>query len=118
MCTGCSKSLLDAQWHDIVHSNVKVYPCPTCKKMFTNKSDLKRHLLIHTKEPSCSCYTCGKIFIRQDCLVRHLRSKHANELSKFIADAKKKELEAQQGKVKQNEVNTDENVDNVDKDDE
>lgn len=56
----------------VVQEREKEFPCPTCKKIFNNRSHLKRHNMIHSGEKPYSCTYCEKRFNRKSHLNRHL----------------------------------------------
>ncbi|XP_002161738.1 zinc finger protein Xfin isoform X1 [Hydra vulgaris] len=56
----------------ITQTNVKEFPCPTCSRVFNNRSHLKRHNMIHSGEKPWPCSYCEKRFNRKSHLTRHL----------------------------------------------
>ena len=56
----------------ITQTNVKEFPCPTCSRVFNNRSHLKRHNMIHSGEKPWPCSYCDKRFNRKSHLTRHL----------------------------------------------
>jgi len=57
--------------HHMIHSGEKPWPCTYCDKRFNRKSHLNRHLLTHTGEKPFKCPTCGKGFADNSDLKRH-----------------------------------------------
>ncbi|XP_063047502.1 zinc finger protein interacting with ribonucleoprotein K-like isoform X1 [Engraulis encrasicolus] len=49
------------------------YPCTTCGKTFTFKTNLTKHEILHTGERPYVCRLCGKSYSRSDHLKKHLR---------------------------------------------
>ena len=60
--------------HDnlVVQEREKEFPCPTCKRIFNNRSHLKRHNMIHSGEKPWACTYCEKRFNRKSHLNRHV----------------------------------------------
>ncbi|KAG0344081.1 hypothetical protein BG004_004759 [Podila humilis] len=62
-----------------VNSRTKTYPCPTCKKPFPTRTQLKSHMAIHIDDFPFPClYSgCDLHFKRKHDLRRHVDAKHA-----------------------------------------
>lgn len=56
----------------VVQEREKEFPCPTCHRIFNNRSHLKRHNMIHSGEKPWACTYCEKRFNRKSHLNRHL----------------------------------------------
>ncbi|XP_056151379.1 zinc finger protein 770-like [Lampris incognitus] len=59
------------------------HQCPTCLKIFSSPSKLKRHFLIHTGQKPFPCMVCGKAFRQETHVNSHLRAAHKMSLSKM-----------------------------------
>ncbi|XP_069473111.1 zinc finger protein 354C-like [Ambystoma mexicanum] len=59
-------------------SNIKLYTCPDCQKIFKRIQDFTRHRRIHSGERPYHCTECGKSFSRQHHLMAHQRT-HTGE---------------------------------------
>jgi len=62
--------------------HLHVFPCTTCTKTFSRKSDLERHIKSHLGIKDFQCIDCGKLFseewnLRQHVEIVHL---HSNEV--------------------------------------
>jgi len=76
LCSECpyqTENSYDLTKHRLYHSKTKNYACPTCAKLFTTASDLKRHERIHQtdKKLQCSFQNCSFVTHRSDSLVLH-----------------------------------------------
>ncbi|KAF9427466.1 hypothetical protein BGZ94_004832 [Podila epigama] len=60
-------------------SRTKTYPCPTCKKPFPTRTQLKSHMAIHIDDFPYPCLfsNCDLHFKRKHDLRRHVDAKHA-----------------------------------------
>lgn len=56
----------------VVQEREKEFPCPTCHRIFNNRSHLKRHNMIHSGEKPWACTYCDKRFNRKSHLNRHV----------------------------------------------
>ncbi|XP_066923924.1 uncharacterized protein [Clytia hemisphaerica] len=56
----------------VVQEREKEFPCPTCRRVFNNRSHLKRHNMIHSGEKPWACTYCDKRFNRKSHLNRHV----------------------------------------------
>ena len=54
-----------------------MYPCPECKKVFKQNSDLKRHVLVHNGQRPFPCNQCEKSFNQIGNLYIHIKT-HLN----------------------------------------
>ena len=76
LCSECpyqTQNSYDLTKHGLYHSKTKNYPCPTCSKLFTTASDLKRHERTHEadRQLQCSFQNCSFVTHRSDSLVLH-----------------------------------------------
>lgn len=50
-----------------------VYPCPTCRKIFSRLYSLRNHQRVHGLDRSLKCTTCAATFVRAHDLKRHAK---------------------------------------------
>ena len=72
-CSYQSTNKYDLNKHKLYHSKTKNYVCPSCRKLFTTSSDLKRHERIHDTKTTyqCSFENCSFATKRSDSLALH-----------------------------------------------
>lgn len=58
---------------------IKLYPCPTCDRRFTTKSNMYRHMKLHQQglTQNLECHICEKQFSSSNVLAKHIKS-HEN----------------------------------------
>lgn len=76
-CTICSKSLLkhSLSRHMLSHRGYTI-KCPTCDRMFKQRSTLRQHMRIHDEKRKYKCEVCGVGFNRLDNLRKHKKAVH------------------------------------------
>ncbi|XP_040000902.1 zinc finger protein 850-like [Xiphias gladius] len=57
----------------------KKYDCPTCGRVFSHNTALKRHLVIHSGKRPFKCFICGRGFTQSGNLKTHMKV-HRGEL--------------------------------------
>lgn len=75
-CTTCRKifsRLFSLRAHQRVHGSDRSYQCTICSVNFVRSHDLKRHAKLHEKT-TWRCTGCGKSFSRRDAITRHKNS--------------------------------------------
>jgi len=75
ICDTCKKRFTEKSnlnRHLLSHTGECNYICEICKKRFSQKSSLNTHFLIHTGERNFICETCRKRFIEKSYLNKHL----------------------------------------------
>ena len=50
--------------------------CPTCKRLFTRRSNLKQHQRVHSGSKECECPICRKGFSWNQSWKVHLKNAH------------------------------------------
>ncbi|GMT15718.1 hypothetical protein PFISCL1PPCAC_7015, partial [Pristionchus fissidentatus] len=55
------------------------FPCPSCERIFSQKSALEIHSLTHTGKQAFYCGVCSRTFSTQDELQSHHKSKHVDD---------------------------------------
>ncbi|XP_053546886.1 uncharacterized protein LOC128638774 [Bombina bombina] len=68
---------LDEQY--LTSKEKKSYPCPSCDKVCSGKSQLIRHQRTHTEQKQHVCSECGKCFSYRSGLIYHLRTHTGNK---------------------------------------
>ncbi|KAH9403127.1 Transcription factor COE2 [Tyrophagus putrescentiae] len=75
--------------HQLIHTCIRVYKCPTCFKSFGLKGDLVKHQLVHAVIRDNKCTICSKLFSRLDTLKTHqlftLAYEHTNAQLAFMS---------------------------------
>uniref|UniRef100_A0A8C3HXB4 Uncharacterized protein n=1 Tax=Chrysemys picta bellii TaxID=8478 RepID=A0A8C3HXB4_CHRPI len=56
-----------------IHKGERPHECCTCRKTFTERSNLIQHQRIHAGEKPYECCECGKTFTRCSTLIKHQR---------------------------------------------
>lgn len=72
-CTTCRKifsRLFSLRYHQRVHGSDRSYQCTICSVTFVRSHDLKRHAKLHEKT-TWKCTGCDKSFSRRDAITRH-----------------------------------------------
>ncbi|XP_061574017.1 zinc finger protein 62 homolog [Cololabis saira] len=80
-CSTCRKEFSNSSNlmdHMKIHTGERLYLCNTCDKTFTYLSYLKRHITTHTGEKPYICKTCGKSYRLHSHLVIHSKT-HMDE---------------------------------------
>lgn len=58
----------------------RIFACPSCKKEFREKFNMKRHMQIHApSRPKFVCNECSKSFAWKDNFIRHRKAAHLND---------------------------------------
>ncbi|KAM9340646.1 uncharacterized protein ABDE67_016384 [Symphorus nematophorus] len=73
-CSVCGKSFRNMETHMRLHTGLKPYRCPVCRKRFPRAGALRRHKKIHVGERPYACQRCGKTFIESGALKTHSRT--------------------------------------------
>lgn len=66
----------DLTRHIYIHKNLKPFSCQYCGKCFNDKSNMRQHEKIHTGEKNHWCDICKKGFIHKRDLRNHILSNH------------------------------------------
>ncbi|KAH3863003.1 zinc finger protein 37-like [Dreissena polymorpha] len=88
LCDLCGSRFKDKkilnQHRKYVHTDERPEECPTCRRRFKNKSQLRNHLVVHkdASDLDLSCEVCGKMFVRVATLKDHVR-RHRKEFTFF-----------------------------------
>lgn len=78
-CHICQKMYGDKEdltRHVYIHMGLKPFKCKFCGKAFNDKSNMKCHERIHTGEKKLSCRLCYKTFLQQRPLRLHMKNVH------------------------------------------
>ncbi|XP_067865464.1 zinc finger and BTB domain-containing protein 12-like isoform X2 [Heterodontus francisci] len=79
MCPRCGKVFsqrVNLARHVHVHTGIKPYLCTTCGKTFTQNRSLKDHMNLHSGARPHHCHYCNMSFAHKPALRRHLKEQH------------------------------------------
>ena len=78
-CHICQKMYGDKEdltRHIYIHKGLRPFKCQYCGKSFNDKSNMKCHERIHTGEKKLNCSMCFKSFIQPRALRVHMKNVH------------------------------------------
>ncbi|XP_067829950.1 zinc finger and BTB domain-containing protein 12-like [Heptranchias perlo] len=79
MCPRCGKVFsqrVNLARHIHVHTGIKPYLCTICGKTFTQNRSLKDHMNLHSGDRPHHCHYCNMSFAHKPALRRHLKEQH------------------------------------------
>ncbi|KAL3876694.1 hypothetical protein ACJMK2_034498 [Sinanodonta woodiana] len=99
-CELCDKIYGDKEdltRHIYIHKGIKPYSCQYCGRAFNDKSNMRQHEKIHTNERKHSCPVCYKAFIHNRTLTIHMKVHKKDEI--HFAVKRQEEMQPEQHQV-------------------
>ena len=77
-CDFATSKVLELRRHALIHSGIKLFPCPECQANFTSQILLRQHQRRHSGERVHNCTLCDYGCLKLFSLKRHVRTHLVN----------------------------------------
>ncbi|GFN91412.1 Zinc finger protein 99-like [Plakobranchus ocellatus] len=72
-CSFATSKILELRRHALIHTDLKLFPCPQCQQNFTSQTLLWQHLRRHSGDKVHNCTLCDYGCLKLYSLKRHVR---------------------------------------------